>query len=177
MEARIAWLPAIGHLNGTALPAVSENTIRLYDFSTGKHQALALKGAPKIATDNLNLHAIDIYQRPSDREHLTVYVNSHRPPANRADAPRVGASSVIEVFETRMGSKELNWVKTVEHPLLRTPNNLVAMGERSFYVTNDHRLKTHWVSGTSLTWLTETVHDGKMLIKICLSTCPHRPAN
>lgn len=104
---------------------------------------------PKIAEDNFNLHAIDVYQSPADREHLTVMVNSHRPPADRATAPVVGASSVVEIFETRIGSKELKWVKTVEHPLMRTPNNLVVMGERSFYFSNDHRRKAHWVCSSS----------------------------
>lgn len=145
LESRLPWLPAITHLNATALPAISKDHISLYDFKTGKHEKLTIKGMPDEGLHNLNLHAIDIYQRPSDREHLTVFVNSHRPPADRSTAPVVGANSVIEIFETRMGSKELQYVMTVDHPLVRTPNNIVAMGERSFYFTNDHRRKVHWV--------------------------------
>lgn len=104
-----------------------------------------------MAEENFNLHAIDVFQSPSDRERLTVFVNSHRPPADRATAGEVGAISVVEIFETRVGSKELKWVKTVQHALMRTPNNLVAMGERSFYFSNDHRRKVHWVSHCSRT--------------------------
>lgn len=118
----------------------------MYDFTNNSHHRLKLVGMPKVAEENFNLHAIDVYQSPSDREHLTIFVNSHRPPRDRATAGEVGAESVVEIFETRMGSKELKWVKTVQHSLMRTPNNLVAMDERSFYFSNDHRRKVHWVS-------------------------------
>lgn len=118
----------------------------MYDFPTQKHKKLSLVGMPSHAQHNLNLHAIDVYQSPADREHLTVFVNSHRPPVDRSSSGVEGATSVIEIFETRIGSSELQWVRTVEHPLIRTPNNLVAMGPRSFYVSNDHRRKIHWVN-------------------------------
>ncbi|ORY84183.1 serum paraoxonase/arylesterase [Leucosporidium creatinivorum] len=144
LSSRAAWLPAILHLNASALPPSSGDYIAVYDFSTHTHHRLQLVGMPKEAEENLNLHAIDVYQSPSDRERLTVFINSHRPPVDRTTAKEVGANSVVEIFETRMGSKELNWVKTVQHPLMRTPNNLVAMGERSFYFSNDHRRKVHW---------------------------------
>ncbi|KAK4047240.1 hypothetical protein OIV83_005544 [Microbotryomycetes sp. JL201] len=144
LESRQAWLPAVLHLNSSALPAVSRDGIYLLDLNTHKHEKLKIRNMPPEALNNLNLHAIEVYQSPSDRHRLTVFVNSHRPPKDRSLGPKVGASSVIEIFETRMGDKELNWVKSVEHPLIRTPNNLVAMGERSFYVSNDHRYKVHW---------------------------------
>ena len=101
---------------------------------------------PQYARDNFHLHAIDAFHAPDDREHITIIVNSHNPQKNRADSPKLGANSVFEIFETRLGSPDLKWVKTVEHPLIRTPNNLVAMGPRQFYFTNDHRRKVHWVS-------------------------------
>jgi arylesterase/paraoxonase len=77
-------------------------------------------------------------------------LNSHRPQLGAAVEGR-GARSVVEVFETVLGSREAKWVRTVEDPLLRTPNNLVAMGDdkgrlKGFYVSNDHRRKVHWVS-------------------------------
>lgn len=74
-----------------------------------------------------------------------MLINSHRPPLDRANSAATGADSVIEIFETRLGAKEVNWVKTVKHELIRTPNNIAAVGPRQFYFTNDHKRKSHWV--------------------------------
>lgn len=149
VESRVHWLPAIGHLNASQLPAKSGDYIALLDLKTNTHKQLKITEMPQFARDNFHLHAIDAYHAPEDREHITVIVNSHRPPADRSTAPTVGSNSVFEIFETRLGSSTLKWVKTVEHPLMRTPNNLIAMGPRQFYFSNDHRRKVHWV-GLSL---------------------------
>lgn len=53
---------------------------------------------------------------------------------------------MIEIFETKVGEKELRWIKTVQDKLIRTPNNMAAVGPREFYLSNDHKRKTHWVS-------------------------------
>jgi arylesterase/paraoxonase len=45
-----------------------------------------------------------------------------------------------------LGSDTWKHVKTVRHPLLETPNNLVATGPRRFYASNDHTDKTSRVS-------------------------------
>lgn len=66
---------------------------------------------------------------------LTLFVVNHR---------RTG--SVVEVFEyTRTTNDEslgvVRYVETVASELIRTPNDVLAMGRRSFYVTNDHFYK------------------------------------
>jgi len=43
----------------------------------------------------------------------------------------------IEVFELQ--DKTLSYLKTIEHPSLVHPNDLVMLDENRFYVTNDHR--------------------------------------
>lgn len=62
----------------------------------------------------------------------------------------------------------LEHVQTIKHELVRTPNNLVAVDKNKFYVSNDHRRKSHWVCVVialplrllrSLTWSTgDAVH-------------------
>lgn len=121
MHQRVHWLPAIGHLNATQLPATSGDYIALLDLNTNKHSTLKLTNMPTYARDNFNLHAIDAFHAPEDREHITIFVNSHRPQKDRSLSPQLGAKSVIEIFETRLGSPDAKWVKTVEHPLMRTP--------------------------------------------------------
>lgn len=61
----------------------------------------------------------------------------------------MGADSVIEIFEAQRGKSHAKLVRTVRNDLIVTPNNLVATGPRSFYVSNDHRRKVHWVSHSS----------------------------
>lgn len=144
ISSRIHWNPTMLNHQATALPVSSDNYFAMLDLTTNSYQALEIV-APSIVTDNLFLHGVDIH-REAGSEQLTLYAISHRPPQDRENAAFTGADSVVEIFETRVGSKELRWVQTVEHELVRTPNSVAATGPRSFYITNDHRRKVHWVS-------------------------------
>jgi len=137
------WVPATLHLNASQLPTVSTDYIALFDINTRKHKRVELQGLPP-AANGIWVHAIEVYRSPSSPSNLTLFVNSHRPPADRSLAPTQGADSVVEIFETEVGSNSARWVKTVRHPLVRTPNSVAAVNERQFYVSNDHRHKVHW---------------------------------
>ncbi|GAA5970468.1 hypothetical protein JCM21900_003138 [Sporobolomyces salmonicolor] len=145
-SSRALWAPALQKLSATSLPATSTDTIRLFSFSTLKHSPLELVGLP-LESQGIWVHGIDVFPTPSeaDPDLLAVFVISHRPPyGEREKAESEGASSVIEIFETRVGAYHAEHVKTVEHKLVVTPNNLVATGPRSFFVSNDHARKVHW---------------------------------
>ena len=90
----------------------------------------------------------------ADGKTATLFAINHRLPAPelRPRAHEIGADSVIEVFTTTLGSDELRWVRTLEHPLINTPNNLgpserargwadcaVAISETQLFLTNDHK--------------------------------------
>ncbi|GAA5844013.1 hypothetical protein JCM3766R1_004046 [Sporobolomyces carnicolor] len=140
-EARKSWLPATLHLDSASLPKVSTDYIAVLDLETNSYKRVKLVGLPAEAT-GIYVHAIDAVKGSDGKK--TVMINSHRPPKNRALGKTLGANSVIEIFETTGNDYELKHVKTVSHPLIRTPNNLVATGPRTFFVTNDHRHKVHW---------------------------------
>ena len=53
------------------------------------------------------------------------------------------SNSRIEVFHHRLGSSSVRHVRTVQHPLLSTPNDIFALSSTEFYVTNDH----HYLEG------------------------------
>ncbi|TNY18948.1 serum paraoxonase/arylesterase [Rhodotorula diobovata] len=142
-EARMHYVPATLHLNASQLPSVSTDYIALFNINTRSHKRLTLHGLPADA-HGIWVHGIDLYRSPSSPSKLTLFLNSHRPPADRSLAPTQGADSVVETFETEVGSDSAQWIKTVRHPLLRTPNSVAAVGERQFYVSNDHRYKVHW---------------------------------
>ncbi|GAA6060093.1 hypothetical protein JCM10212_003501 [Sporobolomyces blumeae] len=141
-DTRKNWLPAVLHLDSASVPAVSTDYIALFDFKDNSHRRLRITGLPAEAA-GIWVHAIDVH-KSAGGEKLTVFINSHRPPKNRKLGKTLGANSVIEILETTVGSDELKYVKTVQHNLVRTPNNVVALGPREFYFSNDHRHKVHW---------------------------------
>lgn len=127
----------------------------MYDTRSGKVTQIKIPNLPSHLDGKLHLHAIEAWIDPKDHEKLTFFLNNHAVPAASTsaggngpviDPHTVGADSTVEIFETRLGSDTWNHVKTVRHPLLVTPNNLVATGPRSFYASNDHVDKTSWVS-------------------------------
>ncbi|GAA5820789.1 hypothetical protein JCM11251_003160 [Rhodosporidiobolus azoricus] len=141
---RVAWTPAMLHLNASALPlGKSQDKLVLLDLRTRNYQDVKLSGLPDEA-QGVWVHGMDVYRSPSEPEKLSLFLISHRPPSKRSSAPLVGADSVVEIFETRLGEKEARWVKTVRHEKVKTQNSIAAVGERAFYVTNDHRDKVHW---------------------------------
>lgn len=145
LQARAHWAPSLDKLDATALPLESTDRLRLLDLSTRQHSEVELVGLPT-ESHGVWVHGIDALVHPDDPSTLVLFLVSHRPRAERALSPELGADSVVEIFETRIGSNQARWVATGKHELVRTPNNPVATGPRSFYVTNDHRRKVHWVS-------------------------------
>lgn len=118
IQSRAAWLPAMLHLNASALASpVSSDYVALLDLKTGTHSRLAVTGLPAEAR-GLWLHAIEVYEDPQDPAALTVFLNSHRPPLDASKSKTDGACSVIEIFETRLGESELRYVKVRTRDLL-----------------------------------------------------------
>ncbi|GAA5820765.1 hypothetical protein JCM11251_003148 [Rhodosporidiobolus azoricus] len=160
LESRSIWQPSLGLLDGSR--ALSSNLVnhtdklRLFDFATNTHEEVVLHGMPDTNQEGwarVWLHGMEVLVHPSSNDEqpeVTILLISHRPPLLPSSAPEVGARSVVEVFSSRLGSTSAQWVRTVEHPLVRTPNNLVGdaalvesgSGKVGFWVSNDHRTKT-----------------------------------
>lgn len=90
--------------------------------------SLELNGFP-IDSD---FHPLGIEIHPQDQFTARLFVVNHR-----------RDRSVIEVFKikTTKGAEtqaQLNWLFTLTHPLLNTPNSIVALTSNSLLVTNDH---------------------------------------
>ncbi|KAG0146827.1 hypothetical protein CROQUDRAFT_700722 [Cronartium quercuum f. sp. fusiforme G11] len=160
---RVHWIPALLKLNRAGIPFPSLDHVSILDLETQHHRKISLLNLPThIKRTGLHTHGLDLYveeptesefipdeqvllsSSPSSEKRATLYLINHNPPESIADAPVTGADSVIEVFETSVGSSEAIYRTTIRHPLIHTPNNLVATGPNSFYVTNDHRVKTSW---------------------------------
>jgi hypothetical protein len=131
-------------------------------LKTSEHRKLRLENLPdRLLQNGIHTHGLDlfIHPEPSDSDletqsaeteskqsqprHASLYLINHRFPDD--DQSSGTADSVIEVFDTTIGSDQATHRRTIQHDLIVTPNNLVALNQDSFYVTNDHRRKKHWV--------------------------------
>lgn len=95
---------------------------------------------------------------------MRIFLINHRPSLDGLINALIldettGANSTVEIFETRVGSDVAQHVRTVGHPLMKTPNNVEPTGPDSFYFTNDHHVKRGHKKALDLVmpW-TEVVH-------------------
>jgi arylesterase / paraoxonase len=68
-------------------------------------------------------HGLSLYESPQGEKRL--FVINHRKTGN-----------FIEIF--RFTDSSLVHLESIQHPLIVSPNEIVAVGERQFYLTNDH---------------------------------------
>lgn len=130
-------MPALGRLNATG--ASQDDYVATYDPKTSTVTRLNVLGfeSPR----GLSLHGMDVVPSAADPSELFVYLVNHRVPLNDL-AKNVGADSVIEIFKTTLGSKNMTHIKTVNDPVIMTPNDIVGSSDgKSFYFTNDHGAK------------------------------------
>jgi hypothetical protein len=135
LEARTAWTPPSGRWTPRPTTAPPDY-VGVYDPQS--------KSITKLIPDiphgrSLNVHGMDVISDSRDPKKLWVYMVNHREPLDGKKGSEVGADSVIEVFNTWIGSKTLQHVATVEHPVINTPNDIVGTPDgTAFWFTNDH---------------------------------------
>ncbi|KAL4907638.1 hypothetical protein BDW74DRAFT_175421 [Aspergillus multicolor] len=154
---RFEWFPPLGHLD-----TFSETTgsIHIIDPKTLKSSRLTF--------ENFNgpfvTHGIDVITDPERPEAVYIFAVNHL--ANPEYRPEVKAShkfrSQIEIFHHVLGSSTIHHVRSVRHPLVKTPNDLYATSPYSFYATNDHYyldgFMRHVEDSLMLTRWTDVVH-------------------
>jgi arylesterase / paraoxonase len=130
-------------LNATG--ASNEDYIATYDPATS--QVSRLRTPDFNNGRGLSLHGMDVVPSSSDPQELFIYLVNHRIPLGDRSAEQIGADSVIEIFKTTIGGEALIHIKTVEDPIIVTPNDVVGSADgKSFYFTNDHDAKVGLVS-------------------------------
>ena len=143
LYSRSHWIPAIGSLNATG--ASNGDYVATYDPATSQVSRLS---TPDFNNGRgLSLHGMDVVPSSSDPQELFIYLVNHRIPLGDRSAEKIGADSVIEIFKTTVGGTALTHIKTVEDPIIFTPNDLVGSADgKSFYFTNDNDAKVGIVS-------------------------------
>lgn len=136
------WIPALSVLEEDNIPF--NDYIATYDTTTGSVKRLAFRGFP--TPQGYSSHGLDVVPSASNPEMLYVYAINHRKPV-QGIGKKVGANSVVEIFKTTIGENTLTHLRTVEDPVIDTPNDLVGSPDgKSFYFTNDHGAKVGFVS-------------------------------
>jgi arylesterase / paraoxonase len=143
-ESRVHWTPAVLRLNASGRS--SDDYIATYNPHTSRITKYLISGSN---ARGLSLHGMDVVPSAANASELWVYLINHRLPLE-GDASVVGADSSIEVFKTAVGSDTLAHVRTFEHPVIITPNDVVGSADgQSVYFTNDYSVKTGNVSQTA----------------------------
>jgi hypothetical protein len=142
------WLPALGALQDDK--NTFDDYIATYDPETGAVKHLTFSGFPN--SQGYSSHGLDVVPSATNPRELFVYAVNHRKPV-RGQGTLVGADSVVEIFKTTVGGNTLTHLRTIESPIIDTPNDLVGSSDgRSFYFTNDHGVKVGFVRRPYLDW-------------------------
>lgn len=87
-------------------------------------------------------HGIEIYTDDADSSATLIFAVSHLANPDHYDVSPATSKEKgrerIEVFKHIHGESTVEHIRSVEHPLIRTANDIAATGPTSFYVTNDH---------------------------------------
>jgi len=136
------WTPTLGVLEEDKV--AFNDYIATYDPATGTVTRLTFSGFPSF--QGYSSHGLDVVPSASDPGRLFIYAVNHRKPV-KGPGKLVGADSVIEIFETTIGGNTLTHLRTIESPVINTPNDITGAPDgRSFYFTNDHGVKVGFVS-------------------------------
>ncbi len=135
------WLPALAVFQEDKVPF--DDYIATYDPATDAVTRLAFSGFP--TSQGYGAHGLDVVPSAADPRELFVYAINHRKPVH-GQGKLVGADSVVEIFKTTVGGNTLAHMRTMESPIIDTPNDLVGSPDgKSFYFTNDHGDKLGFV--------------------------------
>lgn len=90
-------------------------------------------------------HGIDVIadSQHADGEAVYIFAVNHVPETQASGEKGPRARSQLEVFRHVVGSSSVRHIRSIWHPLIRTPNDIFAASPTSLYVTNDHFYKEH----------------------------------
>ncbi|KAL2256358.1 hypothetical protein VTK26DRAFT_1789 [Humicola hyalothermophila] len=148
-ENRFKWFPPLANFDNPEAASKSQGSIHVIDPKTLQSRRLEFTNfaSPFIT------HGIDVISDPTrpDGEAVYIFAVNHLPnpdfsPSASPAVPR--ARSQLELFHHVVGTATVQHVRSIWHPLIRTPNDLFAASPTSVYVTNDHRHANHGLMRT-----------------------------
>ncbi|GAB1314790.1 hypothetical protein MFIFM68171_05000 [Madurella fahalii] len=134
---RFKWFPPLANFDDPELASKNQGSIHVIDPKTMQSRRLRFENfdGPFIT------HGIDVIQDNASTEGEAVYIFAvnHVPETQPSGEKGPNARSQLEVFHHIIGSSTIRHVRSIWHPLIRTPNDIFAESPTSLYVTNDHR--------------------------------------
>lgn len=145
-ETRFKWFPPLGTFGDASVAWNSRGSIHIINPETRENKRLKFENfdGPFIT------HGIDVIPDPEKAAGEAVYILAVNHVPNEAVYPRDGstptsdpgtapkAASRIEVFHHTIGGGSAKHIRTISHPLIKTPNDVYAVSPTEVYVTNDH---------------------------------------
>jgi hypothetical protein len=96
-------------------------------------------------------HGLDVIADPERQDAVYIFAVHHPPSPQYLAAflnkePFKGEKErpLVEVFHHVLGASSVRHVRTIEHTGIYRPNDIIALGPTSFYVTNDHAYADGW---------------------------------
>ncbi|RSL86272.1 hypothetical protein CEP51_002894 [Fusarium floridanum] len=143
-EGRFEWFPPLANFHDPSLAAKSTGSIHVVDPESKQSQRLKFVNF----RGPFNTHGIDVIPNHDSAE-AAVYIFAVNHPPDLAECPdtvnlrgcKANSASRVEIFHHVIGSDVATHLRSVQHPLISTPNDILAQSPHSFYVTNDHYYK------------------------------------
>lgn len=134
ISTRFRWFPPLAIFDDPGLGNRSRGSIHVIDPKTLTSRRLLSPNFPPHLP--FVTHGIDLHPDPSSPSTATyIFAINHLPHPTLPSTAR----SQIEIFHHVLGSSTATHIRSVWHPLLRTPNDLFAASPTRIYATNDHR--------------------------------------
>lgn len=146
-ETRFQWFPPLTNFDNSSILKTYHGSLHVIDPET--------KTSQRLTVDNFDgpfiTHGIEVLTDPEQPNAVYIYAVNHLPNPEPviaihpppADVPK--ARSQIEVFHHVIGTTTATHLRSIWHPLIRTPNDLIATSPTSLYVTNDHFYRDHGI--------------------------------
>lgn len=82
---------------------------------------------------------MEIYSDPLDPSQIYIYAINHKPNPDFPTKSPHHSNPVIEIFRYTVGRLgKAIYLRSVSHPNIRTPNDILSTSLSTFYITNDH---------------------------------------
>lgn len=133
---RWSWFPPNEALDSSKGCHHGQGTFVVVDPKTFEVTRLTLRGY----LGAFVTHGIDIYSPPGAPDTVYIFAVNHlkNPAHNHSRSTEPVARSRVELFRHTVGDQYAEHIRSIWHPLIRTPNDVLAISENEFWVTNDH---------------------------------------
>ncbi|KAF9877232.1 serum paraoxonase arylesterase family protein [Colletotrichum karsti] len=142
-ETRKVWFPPLAQFQDPVKGSKSKGSIHVIDPKDMTTKRLKFENFDSTFVT----HGIDVITDPEKADAVYIFAVNHVPHPEFIAAKAGGqgdqnvaqkAQSQIEIFYHTLGTSTIKHVRSVQHPLIRTPNDIFIKDPHSFYVTNDH---------------------------------------